>query len=107
MDNYSFNIHEMLEAFGGDPNALDEAFHNALDQELNAHNQPEDIINVAANDVACLWNEYINFYINQKNLNDTVDASFFVINPNLVITLTEALICAQPILKDYLHKDET
>ena len=103
---YDFNIKEALEVYGNDPNALINAFNDALNAELESQNEPEDLTMVAASDVAGLWNEYIQFYVNQKHIEDMVNIDDFIISPQFLLDMTEFLVSFFPIMKNYFVKEE-
>ena len=99
MPTYNFNIQEMLNAYGGDAEMLQQAFHEALDAELYAEKPDVDAnINIAATDVAGLWGEYIRYYLEQKDMIDLVDHEKLEITPEQVIQLTEYLIKILPLI---------
>ena len=101
---YDFNMNEMLSAYNNDPEELMNAFNDALNQTLEENqSNPEDMVRVAASDVAGLWNDYIHFYVHQKGLIDSVNPDNFMIAPDYVLMLTDMVIAAYPFLERFLN----
>ena len=102
---YDFNIADMLSAYDNDPNALADAFTNALNTELEKRNEPEeDITRIAAGDVAGLWNDYIYFYCQQKGLSDSINIEDFEITPDTILAITELGINSYTYIHNLISK---
>ncbi len=103
MDNYDFDIKQMLAAFDGDAEKLANAFANELNKELAANRRKEDIA-YAAQDVADTWNAFVDTYFDYYTVPKGFTVSDFKLadeNDNTAESVLEFLIKAGPLLRKY------
>ncbi len=108
MDNYNFNIKQMLDKYNNDPEKLANAFADALNDEL-AKQRDIEYIDCAAADVSDAWQNFVTEYFKKNDLPRGVDEESFYIAPETVKILMDMCIRAVPymsLFQEYLSKLE-
>ena len=108
MNNYNFDIKQLLDTFGGDPEKLANAFADALNDELAKQRAVNHIDNAAA-DVAGAWGCFVDEYFSAHDLPKGTSKEDFYMEPETIKMLLEICIKAQPymsLFQEYIGKLE-
>ena len=100
---YDFDIKEMLAAYDNNPQALMDAFSNALNEEFLSSKTPDERILMFAGDLANFWYDYIHYYFEQKELNMD-DHEVLEFTPEQIVKFTELLVTGIPFIKNFFKK---
>ena len=100
---FEFDVKEMLEAYGNDPQALMDAFTNAVNEQLLSDKTPDERILMFATDFSNFWNDYIHYYFEQKEL-DMDEHEVLEFSPNEIVRFTDLLVTAIPVIKKLKEK---
>lgn len=108
MNNYNFDIKQLLDTFDNDPEKLANAFADALNDEL-AKQRNVNRIDDAAADVAEAWECFVDEYFDTYELPKGTNNEDFYIEPETVKILMDLCLRAAPYLalfQEYMTKLE-
>lgn len=106
MDNYNFDIKQLLDTFDGDPEKLANAFADALNAELAAQRNINHI-DEAANDVADAWQDFVDEYFEVHELPKGTTEEDYYVETESVKMLMDLIVRAAPymtLFQEYLMK---